>query len=87
MNPLLQQLLQSHRILGEFRDTLTQLVDGHGVFVEVKAEGRLVVEIGALGNIKPGSTRRVKLPRDGGGGVVKLLQEGRLRDNLVSITD
>jgi hypothetical protein len=72
---LLQQRLQSHRVRRELGDTLAQLIDSHGVFVELEAEERLVVEVAALGDVHSRSARRVELLGHGVGRVVQLLQE------------
>lgn len=72
---LLQELLQGDGVGRELGDTLPQLLHGHGLLVEVEAEGGLVVEVLALGDVQTGGTGRVELLRHGGGRVVQLLQQ------------
>jgi hypothetical protein len=42
---LLEDLLKGDGVSSELADTLAELVDGHGVLVEVEAEETLVVEV------------------------------------------
>ena len=45
---LLDDVLKGDGISGELADTLTQLLDGHLVLVEVEAEERFVVDVRLL---------------------------------------
>jgi len=42
---LLEDILEGDGVSSELADTLAELVDGHGVLVEVEAEEGLVVEV------------------------------------------
>jgi hypothetical protein len=44
----LEGVLEGDGIGGEFGDTLTELLDGHLVLVEVEAEEGLVIDVGLL---------------------------------------
>lgn len=72
---LLKEVPQGHGIGSELGDTLTQLLNGHGLLVEVEAESGLVVEVLALGDVQTGGTGGVELLGHGGGRVVQLLQQ------------
>ena len=65
---LLDDLLKGDGISGELADTLTQLLDGHLLLVEVEAEERLVADVRLLLDVE----RR-------GGGSVELLGDGVVR--------
>lgn len=49
---LLQNAFKSYGISGEFRDTFSQLLDSHGLLIEVEAEFSLIVNVRLLGDIK-----------------------------------
>lgn len=72
---LLQDVLEGDGVSGELGDTLTELLDGHGLLVEVEAEESLVVDVGLLGDVEAGGVGGVELLGDGGGGVVEVLEE------------
>ena len=65
---LLDDVLKGDGISGELADTLTQLLDGHLLLVEVEAEERLVADVRLLLDVE----------RRGGGGV-ELLGDGVVR--------
>lgn len=65
---LLDDVLKGDSIGGELADTLTQLLDGHLLLVEVEAEERLVADVRLLLDVE----------RRGGGGV-ELLGDGVVR--------
>jgi len=69
----LQEPLEGDGVGSELGDTLTELLDGHGLLVEIEAEVSLVVEVLALGDVQVVGIGRVELLGDGGGGVVQLL--------------
>lgn len=72
---LLEQLLQGHGVSRELGDTLAELLDGHGLLVEVEAVSSLVVEVLALGNVQVRGTGGVELLGHGLGGVVQILKQ------------
>lgn len=72
---LLQDVLEGDGVSGELGDTLTQLLDGHGLLVEVEAEESLVVDVGLLGDVEAGGVGGVELLGDGSGGVEEVLEE------------
>lgn len=72
---LLEDVLQGHGISRKLGDTLTELLDGHGLLVEFEAEQSLVVDVGLLGDVKAGSAGGVELLGDSGGRVVEILEE------------
>lgn len=82
ITPLLKlrpdDVLQGDSVGGELADALAQLLDGHLVLVEVKAEGRLVVDVRLLLNVKSRSGRSVELLGNRLCRVVELLKEGGL---------
>lgn len=71
----LEEILQSHSIGGELGDTFAELLDGHGLFVEVESEESLVLEVGALRDVEGSSSGGVEFLGDGGGGVQEILEE------------
>lgn len=77
---LLDDLLEGNRISSELGDTFPELLDGHLVLVEVEAEGGLVVDVGLLLDVEGGGGGGVELLGYGLGGVQKLLEEVRLRE-------
>lgn len=66
------------------RDTVTELLHGHLVLVELEAVERLVVEVLKLGQVEVLGVLCVQLGRHLIRGVVQLLQKCRLEDILVS---
>ena len=71
----LQDVLEGDGVSGELGDTLTQLLDGHGLLVEFEAEQGLVVDVAALGNVETGGAGGVELLGDGRSGVEEILEE------------
>ncbi|KUI73533.1 hypothetical protein VM1G_11889 [Cytospora mali] len=92
----LEDVLEGDGVSSELADTLTQLLDGHLVLVEVEAEERLVVDVRLLLEAEGGSSGGVKLLGDGGVGVEEVLEQvglggivvtaGKLGD-LASVTE
>lgn len=82
---LLQDVLEGDGVSGELGDTLTQLLDGHGLLVEFEAEESLVVDVGLLGDVEAGGVGGVELLGDGSGGVEEVLEEVGL-DHVNSCT-
>lgn len=72
---LLQDVLEGDGVSGELGDTLTELLNCHGLLVEVEAEESLVVDVGLLGDVEAGGVGGVELLGDGSGGVVEVLEE------------
>lgn len=75
---LAQDLLQGDRIRRELGDTLTQLLHGHLLLVEVEAEQRLVVQVRPLGDVQLGRRGGVQLLGNGVLRVVQLLEQSGL---------
>lgn len=75
LNLLLQDILQGHGVGRELGDTLTELLDGHGLLVELEAEQSLILEVAALGDVEAAGSRGVKLLGDGVLGVVQILEQ------------
>lgn len=71
----MEQLLQGHSVGGELGDTLAELLNSHGLLVEVEAERSLVVEVLALGDVQVRGTGGVKLLGNGLLGVVQILEQ------------
>lgn len=71
----LENVLEDNGIGGELGDTLAELLDGHGFFVEVEAEESFIVEVLALGDVERGNVGSVELLGDGVGGVQEILQK------------
>ena len=61
----LDEILESLGISSELGDTLSQLLDGHLIFVEGETELSLVVDVGLLGDVESGSFGGVELLGDG----------------------
>lgn len=72
---LLEDSLERHSIGSELADALAELVDGHGVLVEVEAEEGLVGDVALLLDVERGSLGGVELLGDGLGGVEEVLKE------------
>jgi hypothetical protein len=72
---LLEDVLEGDGVSRELGDTLTQLLDGHGLLVEVEAEQSLILEVAALGDVEAGGGGSIELLGDGLGGVVQLLEK------------
>lgn len=70
-----KKLLEGNGISSELGDTLTELLNTHGLLVEVEAEVSLVVEVLALLDLEAGGTSGVELLGHGIGGVEEVLQE------------
>lgn len=79
LNLLLQDILQSHGISSELADTFSQLLHRHCVLVEVKSEGRLVVDVGLSLNVLGFGARCIKLLWNSFAGVHQLFKEVWLR--------
>ena len=81
---VLQDVLEGDGVSSELADTLTELLDGHLVLVEVEAEQGLVVDVGLLLDVQRGGGGGVELLGDGGIGVDELLEQVGLytRDGL-----
>ena len=62
---LLKDPLQSHRIRSEFRNTLPQFLNSHGLLIEIKAELGLIVEVRFLLDAQARCVLGVKLLRNG----------------------
>lgn len=75
LNLSLEEILQGNSVGGELGDTLSKLLDGHGLFVEVESEESLVLEVRALGDVEGSSAGGVEFLGDGGGGVQEVLEE------------
>lgn len=75
---LSENVLERDGIGREFRDAFPELVDSHGVLVEVEAEQRLVFQVGFLGDIQGFGSLGIELLRDRIGRVVKVLEKGGL---------
>jgi hypothetical protein len=71
---LAEDVLESNGISGEFRDTLTELLNGHLVLVEEKAELSLVVDVALLLDVEVVGVFSVKLLGNGVLRVVELLK-------------
>lgn len=61
---LAQDVLEGNGISGELGDTLTELLDGHLVLVEVEAELGLVVDVALLLNVELAGVLGDELPGD-----------------------
>lgn len=72
---LLEDVLEGDSVSSELADTLAELVNGHGVLVEVEAEESLVVEVLLLLNVELGGSGSVELLGDCVLAVVQLLEE------------
>jgi hypothetical protein len=71
----LEEVLQGNSVGGELGDTLAELLDGHGLFVEVESEESLILEVRALGDVEGSSAGGVEFLGDGGGGVQEVLEK------------
>jgi hypothetical protein len=72
---LLDDVLERLGVSGELADTLTELLDGHLLLVEVEAEGGLVRDVGLLLQVQAGGARGVELLGDGIAAVEELLEQ------------
>ena len=72
---LLEDVLEGDSVSSELADTLAELVNGHGVLVEVEAEESLVVEVLLLLNVELGGSGSVELLGNCVLAVVQLLEE------------
>ena len=72
---LLEDALEGDGIGGELADTLTELLDGHLVLVEVEAEEGLIVDVGLLLEVQSSGLLSVELLGDGLLGVEEVLEQ------------
>jgi hypothetical protein len=72
---LAEDVLEGDGVGSELADALGELVDGHGVLVEVEAEEGLVLEVALLLDVELGDVLSLELLRNLVGAVVKLLEE------------
>lgn len=72
---LAEDILEGDGVGSELADTLGELVDGHGVLVEVEAEEGLVLEVALLLNLELGDVLGLELLGNGVGAVVELLKK------------
>lgn len=84
---LLEDILKSDGVSSELADTLAELVDGHGVLVEVETEQRLVVEVRLLLEVELAGGVGVELLGNLVLAVVHLLEEVGLWMVLVRDAD
>lgn len=80
----LQDVLQGDGVGGELADTLSQLLDGHLVLVEVEAVQGLVADVRLLLDVQRRRGRGVELLGDGLLGVEQLLEQGRGDGQIVA---
>lgn len=72
---LLEDTLEGNGVSSELADTLTELLDGHLVLVEVEAEESLIVDVGLLLEVQSSGLLSVELLGDGLLGVEELLEQ------------
>lgn len=72
---LLKDSLEGNGVSSELADTLTELLDGHLVLVEVEAEEGLIVDVGLLLEVQSSGLLSVELLGDGLLGVEELLEQ------------
>ncbi len=72
---LAEDVLESDGISSELGNTLTELLGGHLILVEVEAESSLVVDVGLFLDVERVGVGCIELLGDGVGGVVELLEE------------
>lgn len=72
LNLLPQNPFERNRIRRKFRNPLPQLLDRHGLLVEVEPEQRFVVEVGLLGDVEGGGVFGVEFLGNFVGGAVEL---------------
>jgi hypothetical protein len=72
---LAEDVLEGDGVGSELADTLRELVDGHGVLVEVEAEEGLVLEVALLLDLELGDVLSLELLGNLVGAVVELLEE------------
>jgi hypothetical protein len=80
LNLLAQNVLEGDGISREFGDALAELLDGHLVLVEEKAEFGLVVDVGLLLDVEVGGIGGIELLGDVVLRVVELLEQVGLRE-------
>jgi hypothetical protein len=81
----LEGVLEGDGIGGEFGDTLTELLNGHLVLVEVEAEEGLVIDVGLLLKVEGRGSGGVELLGNGVGGVDELLEQVGLEMELAAV--
>lgn len=72
---LLEDTLEGNGVSSELADTLTELLDGHLVLVEVEAEEGLIVDVGLLLEVQSSGLLSVELLGDGLLGVEEVLKQ------------
>lgn len=72
---LLKDVLEGDGVSSKLADAFRELVDGHGLLVEVEAEGRLVVEVLHLRDVEGGGILGIELLGDSVLGVVQVLEK------------
>lgn len=72
---LLQDPLQRDGVGGELGDTLPQLLDGHGLFVEVEAEFGFVIDVAFLLDVQAARGFGVEFLGDSVFGLVERFEE------------
>jgi len=84
----LDDVLERDSVGGELADTLAELLDGHLVLVEVKAEAGLVVDVALLLDVKSAGAGSIELLGDRVAGVEEVLEKvGLFGNNRVSVMD
>lgn len=78
LNLLLEDILERNRVSCEFRNSLSEFLNRHGLLIEVEAEERFVFKVSFLLNVECGCAFRVELLLNFIVGVVKIFEEIRL---------
>lgn len=84
---LAEDVLEGDGVGGELADALGELVDGHGVLVEVEAEESLVLEVGLLLDVELGDVLSLQLLGNGVLAVVEGLEEVRGNGEVVAASE
>ena len=79
-----EDALERDGIGGKPGDTLAQLLNSHGLLVEVEAEESLVINVRFLLDIQRSGVLSIKLLRDIGGRIVKFFEKFGLRANTLA---
>lgn len=72
---LLEDTLEGDSVSSELADTLSELLDGHLVLVEVEAEGSLALDVRLLLDVQGRGLRSIELLGDGLGRVEEVLKQ------------